>query len=84
MAHTAQSLAGSTAFITGGSRGIGRAIALGLVGEGVRTVFADIKPETVNNYELGIKSRTELKESQIKANKFWSINEEFQQWKQSA
>lgn len=31
--------------------------------------------------ELGIKSRTELKESQIKANKFWSINEEFQQWK---
>ena len=34
--------------------------------------------------ELGINSRTELKESQIKANKFWSINEEFQQWKQSA
>jgi len=33
--------------------------------------------------ELDIKSRTELKESQIKANKFWSINEEFQQWKQS-
>lgn len=34
--------------------------------------------------EIGIESRTELKESQIKANKFWSINEEFQLWKQSA
>jgi hypothetical protein len=33
--------------------------------------------------EIGIESRTELKESQIKANKFWSINEEFQLWKQS-
>ena len=34
--------------------------------------------------EIGIESRAELKESQIKANKFWSINEEFQTWKQSA
>ena len=33
--------------------------------------------------EIGIESRTELKESQIKANKFWSITEEFQLWKQS-
>lgn len=33
--------------------------------------------------EIGIESRAELKESQIKANKFWSINEEFQSWKQS-
>ena len=36
-----------TALVTGAGNGIGRAIALGLVGEGVRTVFADIKPETV-------------------------------------
>ncbi len=33
--------------------------------------------------ELGIESRTELKESQIKAQKFWDINQEFQSWKQS-
>ena len=33
--------------------------------------------------EIGIESRTELKDSQIKANKFWSINEEFQSWKQN-
>jgi len=33
--------------------------------------------------ELSISSRTELKESQTKANKFWSINKEFQEWKQS-
>ena len=33
--------------------------------------------------EIGIESRAELKDSQIKANKFWSINEEFQSWKQS-
>lgn len=36
-----------TALVTGAGNGIGRAIALALVGEGVRTVFADIKPETV-------------------------------------
>jgi len=34
--------------------------------------------------EIGIESRTELKEDQQKAKKFWSINEEFQLWKQSA
>ena len=36
-----------TALVTGAGNGIGRAIALGLVAEGVRTVFADIKPDTV-------------------------------------
>jgi hypothetical protein len=34
--------------------------------------------------EIGIDSRTELKEDQQKAKKFWAINEEFQAWKQSA
>jgi hypothetical protein len=33
--------------------------------------------------ELDIESRTELKEDQQKANKFWSIHEEFQTWKLS-
>ena len=36
-----------TALVTGAGNGIGRAIAQALVGEGVRTVFADINPETV-------------------------------------
>ena len=35
------------ALVTGASNGIGRAIAQALVGEGVRTVFADVNPETV-------------------------------------
>jgi NAD(P)-dependent dehydrogenase (short-subunit alcohol dehydrogenase family) len=35
------------ALVTGAGNGIGRAIALGLVGEGVRTVFADVNAETV-------------------------------------
>src|SRR5215831_2561218 len=35
------------ALVTGAGNGIGRAIAQALVGEGVRTVFADINPETV-------------------------------------
>lgn len=35
------------AIVTGAGNGIGRAIALGLVAHGVRTVFADIKTETV-------------------------------------
>jgi hypothetical protein len=34
--------------------------------------------------ELDIESRTELKEDQQKAKRFWTINEEFQSWKQSA
>ncbi|MBH5396696.1 SDR family oxidoreductase [Bradyrhizobium sp. CNPSo 4010] len=36
-----------TALVTGAGNGIGRAIALGLVGEGVRTVFADVSAERV-------------------------------------
>jgi 3-oxoacyl-[acyl-carrier protein] reductase len=35
------------AVVTGAGNGIGRAIALALVGEGVRTVFADVKADTV-------------------------------------
>ena len=35
------------ALVTGAANGIGRAIALALVGEGVRTVFADINARTV-------------------------------------
>ena len=34
------------ALVTGAGNGIGRAIAQALVGEGVRTVFADVNPET--------------------------------------
>jgi 3-oxoacyl-[acyl-carrier protein] reductase len=36
------------ALVTGAGNGIGRAIALALVGEGVPTVFADIKAETID------------------------------------
>jgi NAD(P)-dependent dehydrogenase (short-subunit alcohol dehydrogenase family) len=36
-----------TALVTGAGNGIGHAIAQALVGEGVRTVFADVNPETV-------------------------------------
>jgi 3-oxoacyl-[acyl-carrier protein] reductase len=36
-----------TALVTGAGNGIGRAIAQALVGEGVRTVFADVNRETV-------------------------------------
>lgn len=35
------------ALVTGAGNGIGRAIAQALVGEGVRTVFADLNPDTV-------------------------------------
>lgn len=35
------------ALVTGAGNGIGRAIAQALVAEGVRTVFADLKPDTV-------------------------------------
>ncbi|NOJ40589.1 SDR family NAD(P)-dependent oxidoreductase [Bradyrhizobium australiense] len=35
------------ALVTGAGNGIGRAIAQALVGEGVRTVFADVNPDTV-------------------------------------
>src|SRR3984885_15411178 len=36
-----------TALVTGAGNGIGRAIAQALVGEGVRTVFADVREDTV-------------------------------------
>lgn len=36
-----------TALVTGAGNGIGRAIARALVGEGVRTIFADVNPQTV-------------------------------------
>src|SRR5215813_7062101 len=36
------------ALVTGAGNGIGRAIALALVGEGVKTVFADISEERVD------------------------------------
>lgn len=39
--------ASEAALVTGAGNGIGRAIAQALVGEGVRTVFADINPATV-------------------------------------
>jgi len=35
------------ALVTGAGNGIGRAIAQGLVGEGMRTVFADVNRDTV-------------------------------------
>ena len=35
------------ALVTGAGNGIGRAIAQALVGEGVRTIFADVNPQTV-------------------------------------
>jgi len=40
-------LAREAALVTGAGNGIGRAIAQALVGEGVRTVFADVNRETV-------------------------------------
>jgi 3-oxoacyl-[acyl-carrier protein] reductase len=39
--------ASEAALVTGAGNGIGRAIALALVGEGVRTVFADVSEERV-------------------------------------
>ena len=37
-----------TAVVTGAGNGIGRAVAQALVGEGVRTVFADVSEERVS------------------------------------
>jgi len=47
------------ALVTGAGNGIGRAIALALVGEGIKTVFADISAERVNA-ALKAASRPEL------------------------
>jgi 3-oxoacyl-[acyl-carrier protein] reductase len=38
-----------TALVTGAGNGIGRAIAQALVGEGVRTIFADVREDTVRS-----------------------------------
>ncbi len=51
--------AGEAALVTGAGNGIGRAIALALVGEGVKTVFADISEERVNA-AIKAASRSEL------------------------
>lgn len=47
------------ALVTGAGNGIGRAIALALVGEGVKTVFADISAERVDA-AINAAGRTEL------------------------
>jgi NAD(P)-dependent dehydrogenase (short-subunit alcohol dehydrogenase family) len=48
-----------TALVTGAGNGIGRAIAHGLVGEGVRTLFADVSPERVST-AIGASQRPDL------------------------
>jgi NAD(P)-dependent dehydrogenase (short-subunit alcohol dehydrogenase family) len=47
------------ALVTGAGNGIGRAIALALVGEGVRTVFADVSEERVTS-AVSASARPEL------------------------
>ncbi|MDN5001895.1 SDR family NAD(P)-dependent oxidoreductase [Bradyrhizobium sp. GCM10027634] len=47
------------ALVTGAGNGIGRAIALGLVGEGVRTLFADVSAERVKA-AIGASKRPDL------------------------
>ena len=42
------------ALVTGAGNGIGRAIAQALVGEGVRTVFADVNPGNGNCGDQGV------------------------------
>ena len=46
-ASTRHSISRAGGVVTGAGNGIGRAIAQALVGEGVRTVFADVNRETV-------------------------------------
>ena len=47
------------ALVTGAGNGIGRAIALALVGEGVRTMFADVSEERVTS-AVSASARPEL------------------------
>jgi NAD(P)-dependent dehydrogenase (short-subunit alcohol dehydrogenase family) len=42
------------ALVTGAGNCIGRAIALGLVGEGVRTLFADVSLSLTNWFEAPV------------------------------
>jgi 3-oxoacyl-[acyl-carrier protein] reductase len=51
--------ASEAALVTGAGNGIGRAIALALVGEGVKTVFADVSAERVDT-AIKAASRPEL------------------------
>jgi 3-oxoacyl-[acyl-carrier protein] reductase len=50
-------LAGKVAVVTGGSRGIGRATAEALLGEGARVVIASVRPESVDGAVAALRPR---------------------------